>query len=160
MHQRGRVRFLTLAIASLATSAPMFAQMPAYMHALTMPPANVGTCMPARTSTGRDSVGRAELCHECEREQPRRLWFRYRLECTGCIFPEGRMVGKVLCRYDSHISRPSSGRQDGKTANAARSPACPAQSQRKRNQQRKQAGHVDAEPLSRCRLTVEGKITD
>ena len=60
MHLLGRVRLFTLAIASLATSAPMFAQMPAYMHALAMPPANVGTCMPARTSTDRGSVGRVE----------------------------------------------------------------------------------------------------
>jgi len=56
MYRLGRAPFLALAVASLAMSVPMFAQMPAYMHALTMPPANIGTCMPARTITGRDSV--------------------------------------------------------------------------------------------------------
>jgi hypothetical protein len=60
MHRLGRVRFLTLAVASLVTSVPMFAQMPAYMHALAVPPANMGTCILARTITGRDSVARVE----------------------------------------------------------------------------------------------------
>ncbi len=52
---RTRLLILTLAAASL-TSVPMFAQMPAYMHSLAIPPAEVGTCMPLREITGRDSV--------------------------------------------------------------------------------------------------------
>lgn len=56
MYRLGSAPFLTLATASLAMTVPAFAQAPAYMHALAVPPANVGTCVPARAITGRDSV--------------------------------------------------------------------------------------------------------